>query len=100
MLFIDAPAGTGFSINNDNKFVYNDPNTASDNLYALKYFFRSKFPEYINNTFYLAGESYAGKYIPDLALGILNEKPQTIQLKGVLIGNGILSFYDLHQNQV
>jgi serine carboxypeptidase-like clade 2 len=60
----------GFSINNDPDYIFSDPNTARDNLFALRDFF-SKFPEYANNTFLLAGESYAGKLIPDLALRIL-----------------------------
>ena len=48
---------------------YNDAITATDNLRALKDFF-SKFPEYLKNKFWLAGESYAGKYIPQLAVMI------------------------------
>ncbi len=71
LLFIDSPAGVGFSINRDQNYVYNDANTAMDNIFALKNFFSNKFPEYANNTVLLAGESYAGKYIPDLAIRIL-----------------------------
>jgi serine carboxypeptidase-like clade 1 len=55
MLFIDSPAGVGYSINKDVNYVYNDANTAKDNLLALKYFFRINFPEYANNAFYIAG---------------------------------------------
>lgn len=44
LLFIDSPAGVGFSINKDKSFVYNDANTARDNLFALQDFFTSKFP--------------------------------------------------------
>ena len=54
LLFIDGPAGVGFSINNDPDYIYNDVNTARDNLFALKDFY-SKFPEYANNTFFMAG---------------------------------------------
>lgn len=32
LLFIDAPAGVGYSINNDPTYQYNDENTARDNL--------------------------------------------------------------------
>ena len=44
LLFIDSPAGVGFSINNDPDYTYDDPNTARDNLNALHDFFTTKFP--------------------------------------------------------
>ena len=71
LLFIDTPAGVGYSINNDSKYQFNDVNTAKDNVFALKYFFSNKFPFYAKSIFYIAGESYAGKYVPDLAMKIL-----------------------------
>jgi carboxypeptidase C (cathepsin A) len=62
---------------------------------VLQNFFAG-FPEYSNNPFWITGESYAGKYIPDLAVlidyynnGLPSKK---INLKGVMIGNGIISF--------
>jgi serine carboxypeptidase-like clade 2 len=103
LLFIDSPAGVGFSINKDPKYEYNDLNTVKDNLFALKYFFKNKFPEYANTTFYIAGESYAGKYIPDLAIKIISDNqnnPNPIRIKGILIGNGLLSWADLERNRV
>lgn len=55
-------------------------------------FFR-KFPNLKKNDFYIAGESYAGVYIPFLAKKIIdmNELPSSetkIKLKGIMIGNG------------
>jgi carboxypeptidase C (cathepsin A) len=63
---------------------------------ALIDFFR-KFPDYVKNGFWLAGESYAGKYIPDLAVLIdkynaENTGAFSINFKGMLIGNGVMSF--------
>ena len=55
LLFIDSPAGTGYSVNLDDKYEFNDANTAKDNLLALKDFFTTKFPFYSNNSLYLAG---------------------------------------------
>jgi carboxypeptidase C (cathepsin A) len=47
----------------------------------------------------MAGESYAGKYIPDLANNIIGynaENPSTaINLKGLLIANGAFTFEGL-----
>ncbi len=62
---------------------------------ALLDFF-TKYPELSSNTFWLAGESYAGKYIPDLAYKIdlynMQTKSKQINLKGILVGNGVMSF--------
>lgn len=65
----------------------------------MQYFFTSKFPEYRNNPFLISGESYAGKYIPDLASRIDRHNLQTkaddkINLKAVFIGNGVMDFTD------
>ena len=44
----------------------------------------------------MAGESYAGKYIPDLAVLIdysnQGSSSKKINLKGIFVGNGIMSF--------
>ena len=96
LLFIDGPAGVGYSVNNDPSFVYNDKNTAQDSLDALNDFFTNKFPEYLPNPLYLTGESYAGKYIPDLAIQINNfnvmNKDKAMNLKGILLGNPAMNF--------
>jgi serine carboxypeptidase-like clade 2 len=95
LLFIESPAGVGYSINNDPNFEYTDHSTASDNMAALLSFFAG-FPELADSPFWIAGESYAGKYIPDLALLIdyYNNGGQgkRVNLKGILVGNGVMSF--------
>lgn len=69
LLFIDGPQGVGFSVNGTASYVYNDQNAAEDFLNGLLAFF-VKFPSFRGKSFYLAGESYAGKFIPDLAIRI------------------------------
>ncbi|GJW86821.1 serine carboxypeptidase-like protein 31 [Tanacetum coccineum] len=64
--------------------------TADDSYAFLQNWFM-KFPSYNNRTFYIAGESYAGKYVPELA-ALIHEKnsdepTQFINLKGILLGN-------------
>lgn len=56
----------------------NDGTVAEYNLKALLQFF-VKFPRLKKNDFYIAGESYAGIYIPYLAKNIHehNEKPSS-----------------------
>jgi carboxypeptidase C (cathepsin A) len=54
LLFIESPAGVGYSVNNDPQFEYTDSSTANDNINALLNFF-SNFNEYANNPFWIAG---------------------------------------------
>ena len=46
----------------------------------------------------ITGESYAGKYIPDITTLILgnnrDEKNKYINIKGIMVGNGVMSFID------
>jgi carboxypeptidase C (cathepsin A) len=95
LLFIESPAGVGYSLNKNDTFEYNDLTTANDNFAALLNFFEN-YAEYGQNDFWIAGESYAGKYIPDLAVLIdahnNKENVTKINLKGLLIGNGVMSF--------
>ncbi|CAM8898861.1 unnamed protein product [Rhodiola kirilowii] len=91
MLFLESPAGVGFSYSNttsDYKKV-GDDFTANDNYDFLHKWFQ-RFPSYRTSLFYIAGESYAGKYVPELAELIhdRNTNPSLyINLKGILLGN-------------
>ena len=104
LLFIDSPQGVGYSLNGSIPFLYNDQNTAEDNLYGLLAFYE-RFPSFKTKSLFIAGESYAGKFIPDLALRInsynLNAETK-INLKGILVGNGVMDFSDnmLEKSQV
>lgn len=66
---------------------------------ALLDFFKN-YTEYLKNPFWIAGESYAGKYIPDLAVLIdkfnENSGASAINLKGILVGNGVMNFQNYH----
>jgi len=67
MIYIEAPAGVGFSqTNNPNDMRHNDMTTSQDNLKALTSFFQ-KFPEFVTNELYITGESYGGVYVPYVA---------------------------------
>lgn len=95
LLFIESPAGVGYSTNRNQNYTYSDPTTVIDNFDALLDFF-VKYPEYSDNPFWIAGESYAGKYIPDLAefIDVYNfiQIGKAVNLKGILVGNGVMSF--------
>ena len=91
LLAIEQPAGVGFSKASDPKFNWTDDLMAENLMAGIKDFlneFNLK-----EKDFYVSGESYAGVYIPYLAKYILNDKSEDkINLKGVLIGNGLTDF--------
>ena len=102
MLYIESPAGAGFSILNsyiESELSMDDDIAAHDNLIAIIDFF-NKFPSLRDKDLYISGESYAGIYIPMLAYEILhyNDKvsdSHKIKLKGILVGNGVADWkYD------
>ena len=100
LLFIEQPAGVGFSITEDKNFTWDDLKSSNGLKIALDDFF-SNFSEYLNNKFYISGESYAGIYIPYTASAILNDTNSKIKLKGILVGNGLtLQSVDVENSMV
>ncbi|CAH8865471.1 unnamed protein product [Trichobilharzia szidati] len=85
VLYLEAPAGVGFSYSVNGSFQTDDDTTSENNFYALLNFL-SKFPEYEKRDFYITGESYAGVYVPTLALRVINSNK--FNLKGIAVGNG------------
>lgn len=87
-LVIDQPVGVGFSYAGGS-LPFDDEAQAMDQLSEAVNLFFKWHPELKNNPFYLAGESYAGKYIPQLAIRLLaNQKANGLNLKGIMIGDG------------
>ncbi|CAI0411710.1 unnamed protein product [Linum tenue] len=64
LLFLDSPAGVGFSYSNTSSDLYEvgDNRTAKD-AYKFLTSWLERFPQYKKRPFYIAGESYAGHYI-------------------------------------
>ncbi|KAM9759709.1 lysosomal protective protein isoform 2-T2 [Menidia menidia] len=96
MLYLESPAGVGFSFSDDGKYATNDTEVSLNNYLALKEFFRL-FPEFSTNQLFLTGESYAGVYIPTLAERVMED--EGLNLQGVAVGNG-LSSYELNDNSL
>uniref|UniRef100_A0A7S1PFW2 Carboxypeptidase n=1 Tax=Percolomonas cosmopolitus TaxID=63605 RepID=A0A7S1PFW2_9EUKA len=97
VLFIDHPAGAGLAriTNQEGKDDISGMPTSSkeamlDVASALNDFLE-KFPTLKNRDFYLAGESYAGRYMPFL-LHLYDTKAVTFALnvKGVFLGNAAI----------
>ena len=88
VLFLETPSGVGFSYSNVTDDSRGDRKTAGGN-YAFLLYWLERFPEYKKRDFYIAGESYAGHYVPQLAHVILhhNKKANStiINLKGIAV---------------
>ncbi|GAA6047466.1 hypothetical protein JCM3770_005761, partial [Rhodotorula araucariae] len=87
VIFIDQPVGTGYSYMATDSYVHELPEAASHMIEFLVNFYKI-FPEFRNHDTYLAGESYAGQYIPYIADAILSSSRVATRLKGLMIGNG------------
>lgn len=97
VIFLESPPGVGFSYSTSLLNVNTDDTTAEANHYALRSFLE-KFPQYKNRSLYLAGESYAGVYLP--TLGVLVDADDQFNLKGIAIGNGLLDMQKLHDSVI
>ncbi|KAL5992712.1 hypothetical protein ACLOJK_013631 [Asimina triloba] len=92
VIFLESPAGVGFSYSNTTTDygLSGDRRTAQDS-YTFLVNWLERFPQYKSRDFYIAGESYAGHYVPQLAQTILRNnkitKQTVINLRGIAIGN-------------
>ncbi|KAK6583864.1 hypothetical protein PZA11_003594 [Diplocarpon coronariae] len=99
-MFIDQPAGVGFSYLDENEPVPGDSFTSAADLHLfLQLFVSQVFPEHANGPLVITGESYAGHYLPALGAQIVRQnllhpnQPQ-VHLKSAAIGNGYVSPLD------
>lgn len=93
MLFLDQPVGVGYSYGNLNY-------TSEEQVrkYTLKFLqgFYIKHPEMVGRDFHITGESYGGKYQPNIADAILEHNKnatnddEKIPLKTLIVGNGFV----------
>jgi cathepsin A (carboxypeptidase C) len=86
VIFLDQPVNVGYSYSGGS---VSNTVAAGKDVYALLTLFFKQFPEYAKQDFHIAGESYAGHYIPVFTSEILAHKKRNINLKSVLIGNGL-----------
>lgn len=89
--FIDNPVGAGFSYTDNEDGYVNDLSEMAEQLYTGIIEILELHPWLAASPIYIAGESYAGKYIPAIAHYIYrrHEDGDTIvNLEGIMIGNG------------
>ncbi|KAM8894214.1 lysosomal protective protein isoform 2-T2 [Spinachia spinachia] len=97
VLYLESPAGVGYSYSDDKKYATDDDQVADDNYKALQSFF-AKFPNFTQNEFFIFGESYGGIYAPTLSLRVATGAAK-INFKGFSVGNG-LSSYELNDQSL
>lgn len=95
IMYWDNPIGSGFSYNDDSKYVKSEDELSEQFHDALQIFFDT-YPQYRDCPLFVTGESYGGKYIPAISEKILEKndeykdtdrKDRIINLKGMSIGN-------------
>jgi len=91
MLYLDSPAGVGFSYSNTTSdYNTNDNKTAADSYVFLQRFME-QYPQFKGRDLWIAGESYGGVYVPmltDLVVTHHNTSLYT-QLTGMMTGNPV-----------
>jgi len=97
MVFIEAPAGVGFSYVTDKEdLTTGDNQTAVDNYNTIQAFLK-RFPQYSSNPLYISSESYGGHYMPTLAKEIVDQnsagKNPILNFKGFAVGNPYTNTY-------
>ncbi|EJU01112.1 alpha/beta-hydrolase [Dacryopinax primogenitus] len=95
MLYIEQPVGTGYTTGMPN--ITNESQLA-DQFYGFLQQFFTVFSELKTKQLYIAGESYAGMYIPYIATRIVDASAAEkallpLSLQGLLINDGVYSSF-------
>ncbi|PRQ40920.1 putative carboxypeptidase C [Rosa chinensis] len=94
LLFLDNPIGSGFSIASSSEEIPRDQFSVAKHLYiAITKFIELDPILFSSRPLYIAGESYAGKYVPAIGYYILKKNEESnhlVNLAGVAIGNGLI----------
>ncbi|OQR87877.1 serine protease family S10 [Achlya hypogyna] len=92
VIWVDQPIGVGYSYGAKGDYDHNEFDVAH-NMHAFLQGWLEAHPKFANHKFFIAGESYAGHYIPAIAAHILDTADTDgyapIKLSGVAIGNGL-----------
>lgn len=88
LLFLESPAGVGYSYTKG--YESGDVAAAEGNYVFLVNWFE-RFPQYKGHDFFIAGESYSGHYIPQLASLILHHNKiannTKFNLRGIMVSD-------------
>ncbi|KAJ7890888.1 alpha/beta-hydrolase [Mycena olivaceomarginata] len=94
--WVDQPVGTGYATSDDTGYVPDEDQLGRDfveflsNIVAI-------FPSLASRPLYLAGESYAGVYIPYITKAIFSTPNPPVRLAKIAIGDGIIGDDTTHR---
>ena len=86
VLYVDQPAGTGFSVAQSPDAYATNQDDVAEAFSAFMANFYHAYPNTRTQELFLTGESYAGKYLPSIAARFVTHG---IPVAGVAIGNGL-----------
>lgn len=93
LLFLESPIGVGFSYTNTSSDMNKlDDDFVAEDAYNFLVNWLESYPQFKTREFFLAGESYAGHYVPQLAELVYDRNKERtryphINLKGFIVGN-------------
>nr|KJB09372.1 hypothetical protein B456_001G137500 [Gossypium raimondii] len=94
LLFIDSPIGSGWSYSNTSSDYNNGDDSTNKILLSFMQKWYDKYPVFKSKDLYLAGSSFAGHFVLNLANALLDNNKQSKQskfnLKGLVLGNPML----------
>ena len=100
LLYIDSPAGVGFSYLDKGVPLPGDSFTTAEDLHHfLQIFVGTIFPDLSERDFHITGESYGGHYCPALGARIVSQNAlypnrQQVNLRSIFVGNAYVSPLD------
>ncbi|CEL60512.1 carboxypeptidase Y precursor [Rhizoctonia solani AG-1 IB] len=96
MIYLDQPAGTGYSYSTSPHIIDNSQEAAKD-FYAFVQLFLKRFPQYMDRPFHVLSESHGGQYATNFANYINRRNKaqarnhQYVHLESILIINGLVN---------
>ncbi|KAJ6574370.1 Alpha/Beta hydrolase protein [Mycena capillaripes] len=97
IFWIDQPVGTGYSTSDATGYVSDEDQMGRDFVEFLSNIVKI-FPSLAKRPLYLAGESYAGTYIPYIAKTIFSTPNPPVNLREMIVGDGTLGPVEVYNN--